>query len=77
MDALDFPQPDEGQAAWLERSFDEVEVRKADKAPRPDGFSLAFYKACWEVIRGDLILVVNDFFERSFLDKGVMPHILP
>lgn len=41
-----------------------------DKASRPDGFSLAFYKTCWEVIKGDLMLVIKDFYEKYFPDEG-------
>lgn len=41
-----------------------------DKGLGPDGFTLAFYKACWEVIKGDLMLVLKDFHEKGFLDKG-------
>lgn len=76
VDGLNFPVLGEEQAKWLERLFDEEEVKMAmwsldgDKAPEPDGFSIAFYKVCWEVIRVDLMLVINDFFRRGFLDKG-------
>lgn len=41
-----------------------------DKALGPDGFTLAFYKAFWEVIREDLVLVVKDFHDKCFLDMG-------
>lgn len=59
----------------MERLFSEEEVKKAvwllgDKAPGLDGFMLEFYRSCWEVIKGDLMLVVKDFFEKCFLDKG-------
>lgn len=37
-----------------------------DKVPGPDGFTLAFYKTCWEVIKGDLMLVIKDFCENAF-----------
>lgn len=40
-----------------------------DKASGPDGFTLAFYKACWEFVCGDLMLVMKYFQERGFLDK--------
>lgn len=76
VDGLNLPLLGAGQLDWLGRPFDEEEVKKAmwslngDKAPEPDGFTIAFYKACWEVILGDLILVIYDFFERGFLDKG-------
>lgn len=43
---------------------------EGDKAPGPDGFPIAFYKACWETVRDDLVKVVQDFYERGFLDKG-------
>ena len=33
----------------------------SDKAPGPDGFSGAFFKGCWEIIKGDIMLVVNHF----------------
>lgn len=60
----------------MERSFDEEEVKKAvwildgHKALRSDGFTIAFYKACWNVIKEDLMLVFHDFHEKCFLDKG-------
>jgi hypothetical protein len=41
----------EAEAEWLEREFTEEEVRKVvksmvgDKAPGPDGFSMAFFSS--------------------------------
>lgn len=75
VDGLNLPHLDEGQADWLEKLFEE-EVKKVvwlmegDKPLALDGFTLAFYKSCWEVIKADLMLVVRDFFDRTFLDKG-------
>lgn len=69
VDGLVIPCLGEGLAEWLERPFSE-EVKKVvwfldgDKALWPDGFTLAFYKACWDVIQTDLMLV-----------EEVMPHI--
>lgn len=34
----------------------------SDKAPGPDGFSMAFYKAAWPVIKRDVIRAFNTFF---------------
>lgn len=75
VDGLSMPMLEAGQAEWLERPFEE-EVKKVvwmmdgDKAPGLDGFTLAFYKLCWEVIKEDLMLMLKDFYEKCFLDKG-------
>ena len=51
----------------LGTAFSEKEVKKAifdlpnDKAPGPDGYSGAFFKACWEIIKDDILLAVNHF----------------
>ena len=45
----------------------EEEVRAAvfampsDKAPGPDGFTGKFFKSCWDIIKDDIMLVVNNF----------------
>lgn len=57
-------------------TFLEEEVKVAvwdlegDNALGPDGFPIAFYTSCWEVVKDDLMQVFDDFFQREFLDKG-------
>jgi hypothetical protein len=52
----------------LTRPFLEEEVRnvvfgmKENSAPGPDGLSVCFYKSCWEIIKGELMGMVNDFY---------------
>jgi hypothetical protein len=47
--------------------FTEDEVKEAihgtnsHKAPGPDGFTGAFFKNCWDIIKHDLLAVINDF----------------
>jgi len=64
------------EALWLERDFEESEVFEVvktlndDKAWGLDGFSLAFFQACWEVLKEDVMNVFLEFhvqrmFERS------------
>lgn len=71
MDGLSFDSILEAEAEWLEREFTEEEVRKVvksmvgDKAPGPDGFSMAFFQACWEVLRVDIMKVFNEFHARG------------
>lgn len=38
-----------------------------DSTPSPGGFGIGFYKACWDVIKQDLLLVVHDFFREPSL----------
>lgn len=51
----------------LTSPFTELEVQKVisdmklNSAPGPDGFSSAFYKACWGVIRQDFMNLIEDF----------------
>jgi hypothetical protein len=67
----------ESEACWLERDFGEEEVRKVvtamagDKAPGPDGFSMAFFQACWEVLRMDIMKVLSDFHARGKFEKSL------
>ncbi|WVZ92927.1 hypothetical protein U9M48_038957 [Paspalum notatum var. saurae] len=35
----------------------------ADRAPRPDGFTGAFYKAAWPVIKGEIMAALHKFFD--------------
>jgi hypothetical protein len=52
----------------LSKPFSEEEVRnvvfnmKENTASGLDGFSVTFYKNFWEVIKGDLLAMVNDFY---------------
>lgn len=61
---------------WLERTFGEDEVLNVlrgmdrDKALRLDGFSMALFKFCWDIVREDVIKVFVEFhlfmkFEKS------------
>ena len=46
------------EAGWLERDFEEEEVKRVvfkmngGKVSGPDGFSMAFFQVCWDVLRG-------------------------
>jgi hypothetical protein len=56
LDCLDFTPIKPEEVAWLERPFEEDEITtvvrsmNGDKSPGPDGFPMAFYHACWQVI---------------------------
>ena len=53
----------------LTKPFTEEEVKrvvfdtKEHTAPGPDGgFSVSFYKHCWEIIKGELMELIYDFY---------------
>ena len=51
----------------LEAPFTEEELRKviyqmtSDKAPEPDGYTGAFFKATWDIIKDDIVAAANNF----------------
>jgi hypothetical protein len=74
LDDLSFDAILESEASWLERAFEE-EVRKvvfamnSDKAPGPDGFTMAFFPACWDILRLDIMEVFLTFMLKKCLRR--------
>jgi len=42
----------------------------SDKAPSPDGFTVAFFQACWNVINADTMVVFHDFHASDKFKKS-------
>ena len=55
----------EDQEIW-----DWVKLCDSDKAPGPDGFTMAFYTHCWEAIGKDVIATIKNFHERCIFEKS-------
>jgi hypothetical protein len=55
VDGIEFDSIDASDRDMLERPFDREEVfqviqnLQGDKAPGPDGFTMAFFQKCWQV----------------------------
>lgn len=70
MEGLEWEKISATKMDMLERRFIEEGIHKAimkmdgEKSLGQDGFSMAFFKACWEVIKPDLMLGFSEFFER-------------
>jgi hypothetical protein len=77
LDNLEFDRLNGVEASSLEDPFEEREVREVikgmdrDKAPGPDGFSMAFFQDCWEVGKGDFIAVFEEFHARGKFVKSI------
>ena len=70
MDGLGFARIEEDERLELERDFSKEEVVKVlfemegDKAPGPDGFTIAFFQKCWSVVEID-VMAFFYYFHRS------------
>eukprot|EP00268_Persea_americana_P008169 TRINITY_DN13144_c0_g1_i12.p1 TRINITY_DN13144_c0_g1~~TRINITY_DN13144_c0_g1_i12.p1 ORF type:complete len:489 (+),score=85.97 TRINITY_DN13144_c0_g1_i12:613-2079(+) len=77
LDNLDFISLEESDSDWLEKAFDEEEVKaavfnkKGEKAPGPDGFPLAFFQRFWEDLKVDVMEFMTEFHGRGKLSKLV------
>ena len=47
---------------WRKRSFETLMDLNRDKALRSDGFSLAFWKDCWELVKEEILCFFREFF---------------
>ena len=36
-----------------------------DKAPGPDGFSIHFYRICWDIIKVNLVIMIKGFLQKA------------
>ena len=48
-----------------------VRKMKGDKALGPDGFSMAFFQKCWEVIKKDMMAIFKEFHETRKFEKSL------
>ena len=71
---LQLKQFSQQEAELLELPFSESEVHAAlmdmngDKAPGPDGFTLAFWQSCWDFVKEEILDMFKEFHEQnSFL----------
>jgi hypothetical protein len=77
LDGIQFSALSEEDAMWLERPFDESEIVdvvkgfNGDKAPGPDGFSLAFFQQCWSVVGSEVVAVCQDFHEHGHFERSL------
>ena len=51
--------------------FDVIQNFNGDKAPGPDGFPMAFFQACWGILKTDLMVVFHHFFAKGQFKKSL------
>ncbi|XP_026434772.1 uncharacterized protein LOC113332450 [Papaver somniferum] len=72
----------ENASIWLERSFDEEEVKNAikdlgiDRAPGPNGFPMKFFLVCWDFLKEDLMKVFEEFHDHNILHSSLKNNFI-
>jgi hypothetical protein len=67
----------EADQILLERRFEKEEIldvlhsANGDKAPGPDGFTMAFFQQCWSVVEVDVLAVFEEFHEFCTFEKSL------
>ncbi|KAK9927793.1 hypothetical protein M0R45_024959 [Rubus argutus] len=62
------------EAEWIERPFQEEEIKQAvfdcskDKSPGPDGFTMAVFQSYWDTIKSDLLKVMEEFYSNGVVN---------
>ncbi|RVX07847.1 Transposon TX1 uncharacterized 149 kDa protein [Vitis vinifera] len=76
IEGLDWSPISEESALRLDSPFTEEEISKAifqlgrDKAAGPDGFTIAVFQDCWDVIKEDLVRVFAEFHRNRIINQS-------
>jgi hypothetical protein len=82
LDGVSFPSLSEEENCWLTRPFalEELEsmVKECDgnKSPGPDGFNFAFVKALWNVFKGEIRIMFDQFHGIGSLPKSFTSYFV-
>jgi hypothetical protein len=77
VDGIEFDSIDASDRDMLEKPFDREEVfqviqnLQGDKAPGPDGFTMAFFQKCWQVVADDIMAFFGEVFEFCKFEKSL------
>jgi hypothetical protein len=75
LDGVSFPSLGESENQWLIRPFELAEIERVikdcdgNKSPGPDGFNFAFLKAIWNVCKGEIRIMFDQFHGIGSLPK--------
>ncbi|KAK2444918.1 hypothetical protein QL285_015908 [Trifolium repens] len=82
LDGIDFPQLSGAQVDILTANFTLEEISEVvkgsdgSKSPGPDGFNFAFIKEFWELLKGDVRILFDQFHGNSCLPKSICSYFL-
>ncbi|KAG5600074.1 hypothetical protein H5410_031444 [Solanum commersonii] len=64
---LNFKEKEEKEVKVVVHAF------KGESDSEPNGFTRVFYQSCWDIIKGDVIAVVQHFFRGKTLQRFQRP----
>ncbi|RVW51835.1 putative ribonuclease H protein [Vitis vinifera] len=76
VEGIDWSPISEESASRLDSLFSEVEIYNVifqlnrDKASGPDGFTIAMFQDCWDVIKDDLVRVFAEFHNSGIINQN-------
>ena len=76
-EGLEFYQLEGLERDQLERRFEKEEILRVvkelegDKAPSPDGFSMAFYHYCQGVVKRNVLVMFEEFYQHIKFEKSL------
>jgi hypothetical protein len=82
LDGIVFPQLSGAQVEGLTANFTLEEITEVvrgcdgSKCPGPDGFNFAFIKEFWDVLKGDVCTLFDQFHGNSCLPKSLCSYFL-
>jgi hypothetical protein len=82
LEGIDFSTLSDDDNTFLLAPFEEEEFRDTiwscdgNKSPGPAGFNLNFFKACWNIVKTDVMAFLQEFHSNSFLPKAVTASFL-
>ena len=82
VEGLDWSPISEESASRLDSPFAEEEISKVifqlnrDKAPSPDGFTIAVFQDCWDLIKEDLVRVFVEFHSSGIINQSTNVFIV-
>ncbi|XP_034672581.1 uncharacterized protein LOC117904177 [Vitis riparia] len=77
IEKLQLEQISQQEAENLEHPFSEDEIHSAlmemngDKAPGPNGFTMAFWQSCWVFVKEEVLDLFKEFHEQSAFIKSL------
>lgn len=82
LDGVPFSSVLEVESAALTAPFGDEEIREVvsnsdgSKCPGPDGFNFAFYKRFWDLLKGEIGMMFDQFYHTATLPRGFSSYFV-